>query len=336
MDALIYVDPGLESVAAEEVRELWPDSRAAPRGGAMSGRVRALLPACAELSRLRTAHHVVELLAEHETASLEDVRAAARALEVPALEQARSFRVTTQRVGRHEFKSEQVAGAVGAALQHRYKTRVDLRHFELEVRADLFGTRLYLGVQRTGRDLGKRIRRARVLRTALKATIAAAMIRLADAHRGRAELLCDPMCGSGTILVEAATINPSLRVFGADWDEPTVAAARGTLANHRLDVPVALADARTIARNIDQLIDVVVSDPPYGMRQGSRTRLDRFYESLLRGVLDALAPGARLVLISPRRKAMLSAIEALPLEVVDERPVETGGLVPRIWRLRTR
>ena len=296
----------------------------------MSGRVWAELPGDADFARARTIHPVVEVLLEQRASSLDDVRDALRALDVPALATARSFRVTAHREGEHAFSSDQLAGAVGAALQKRHATPVNLRHYDVDVRADLYGSRLVVGVQRTTKDLSKRIRRPAPLRTAVKASIAAAMVRLVGAHRGEG-VLCDPMCGSGTILVEAAEANPRLKVLGFDWDEETVAIASGTIANHGLAVDVGVADVLALPGEAAGPPDFVVTDPPYGLRQGRRLRLDEFYAKMLQSIATSLGDHGRIALISPRQKAMRHALASAPLEVAAELPVRAGGLTPHLW-----
>lgn len=331
--SLVLTDPGLESVACDELRECWPSAETCFPLGDTSGRLIVELPGDADFTRLRTAHHVVRLLGESDAASLEDVRLAVRQVEIPELESAASFRVTTSRKGDHAFKSEQIAGAAGAVLQQRYGTPVDLSDYEVNVRADLHGARLTIGVQLTRESLGARMRRTVPLRTALKPTIAAAMVRLSGAHQGHGTLL-DPMCGAGTVPFEASTTNPALRVIGTDWDLPTLHNARRTLRDNGVDVPLVAADVRHVADVVTQRFDFVVTDPPYGVRQARRARLSVFYARMLHGIVEALADRARVVLISPRRQAMLRALGEVPLEVVDERQVETGGLRPRIWVTR--
>ncbi|NIS36895.1 MAG: SAM-dependent methyltransferase, partial [Actinobacteria bacterium] len=100
------------------------------------------------------------------------------------------------RRGEHPFRSVDIARTAGGPLWRRYGTPVSLEAFEVEIRADLYGEQLVLGVQRTARSLGNRVLRSTALRTALKPTVAAAMLRLVRAHRGAGRLI-DPMCGSG-------------------------------------------------------------------------------------------------------------------------------------------
>jgi tRNA G10 N-methylase Trm11 len=70
--------------------------------------------------------------------------------------------------------------------------------------------------------------------------------------------IIDPCCGSGTILIEAASIG--MKAVGCD-NNPLMATASAENVRHfNLDVPIAVADAR----NIKGRFDAVVTDLPYG------------------------------------------------------------------------
>jgi putative N6-adenine-specific DNA methylase/tRNA (guanine6-N2)-methyltransferase len=197
---------------------------------------------------------------------------------------------------------------------------------------NLYGDRLIVGVQRTAESLAKRIQRVRSLRTALKPTIAAAMIRLIGAHRGAGRLI-DPLCGTGTIPIEAKRINPQLTVFASDWDDETVETARGTVANHGLDIQLRQCDARTLTSWYEQPFDYIVTDPPYGVRQAKHTDIGLLYENLLTSFARALADAGILAIVVLKLRAFQRALEGAGLRVVHERLIESGGLHPRIFVL---
>lgn len=332
MRYLLTTDPGLEEVAAEELEELAPRSRVAPSVG--TGRLRVDAERL-DFARLRTIHHVAVVRAEADIASLGDARRAAAACEVPELADARSFRVTAHRRGDHPFRSAELAGAVGAGLLQRHATPVDLEDFAVEVRADLQDSVLVLSVQLTRLPLSKRLRRGRALRASLKPTLAAAMVRLAGAHRGPGTFL-DPTCGAGTLPVEAKEVNPELVACASDWDEDTVAAARRTARNHGVEVDLRLGDARRLTECWDRRFTHVALNPPYGHRVGRRLSLTSFHGALLRSILQVVGGDARVVVITPRRTSFLRAVGELPFDRLKEVGVEAGGLRPSIHVLAPR
>lgn len=336
MHYVVETEPGLEAMLVDELRDVDPGARVAELGPRPAGRVVVEMGAAVELERVRLAQHVVAVRSLGPGGSLDDVRTVAAAADLAELTHAASFRVTAQLAGDQPYGGSEAAGAAGAVLVERYGTAVDLEGYAVNVRLDVVGGRAIVGVQLNREPLGRRIRRGRPLRGAVKPTVAAAMIRLAGGHRGRHRLL-DPVCGAATIPVEAKLLNPELRVSASDWDPATVAAAERTVANHGVDVVVRRADARRLTEVwAGERFDVITANIPWGQRLGRRVSLSALYAELLAGMLEVLADGGRMVVLSPRVKALERACTRLSLRLVREIAVETGGMQPRLRLLELR
>jgi 23S rRNA G2445 N2-methylase RlmL len=335
MRFLLTTDPGIQDITAGEVVDELPTAEVAAEPYGHPGYVRVETTSVDPLLRLRTIHHVVELRGEAEARTLEELEEKVASFEFHELSSAASFRVTSERAGKQDFSHMEIQRTAGAVIQGRYGTRVDLEGFEVNVRVDLYGHHLVAGIQRTRKDLGNRILRSRSLRTSLKPTLAAAMVRLAGAHHGEGRLI-DPLCGTGTIPIEARQINSRLEVMACDWDDETVETARGTVANHELDIEVRLCDARSLHGVYAEPFDYIVTDPPYGVRQAKRTDIAVLYRALLESFEQALADSGRIVLVVLKFRAFRRALEPTGLRVVHERLVESGGLFPRIFVLERR
>jgi putative N6-adenine-specific DNA methylase/tRNA (guanine6-N2)-methyltransferase len=329
---LLTTDPGIEDLVVDEVGELQPDASAATEPYGHPGEVRVENASEDRLLRLGTVHHVVEIRAEAEASTLEQVRQVVSAMPFDELTTARSFRVTSACRCGQTLSRMDVQGAAGAVLQKRYGTKVDLEGFEINVRVDLYGKIVVGGIQRTRGSLGNRVRRGKSLRSSLRPTIATAMLRLAGAHRG-AGRLTDPMCGAAVIPVEAARINPALELSASDLDAATVEIARGTLLNHGLEIPAHLLDARALGQAHAEHFDYIVTDPPYGLRQAKRARLTALYRDLLTSFAQALRPTGRVVIIVVKHRVFLAALERTALRIVHERTVTAGSIRPRIFVL---
>ena len=142
------------------------------------------------------------------------------------------------------------------------------------------------------------------------------------------------MCGAGTIPIEARRINPRLEVRASDWDDETVEVARDTIRNHRLDIPVERLDARNLGEVHPGGFDYIVTDPPYGVRQARRTSISHLYESLLPQFERALKPTGAIALVVVKHRTFLKAVQSTGLKVTQERPIDLGGLHPRIFVLK--
>jgi 23S rRNA G2445 N2-methylase RlmL len=329
MRYLLTTDPGLEDVAAEELSAMRPDTAVAAAPHACPGLVRVDIDAADDLLRLTTVHHVTALRGEAEARTLTELEQCIASFDFPELTDAASFRVTGERRGDHGFNRVDIQRTAGAVLHRRYGTPVDLDDYEVDVRVRLFGDRLFAGSQVTRGSLGNRIRRGGTLRSALKPTVAAAMLRLLGAHEGPGRLL-DPMCGMGTIPIEAARINPQLEIAASDWDSTTVELARRTLANHELDIALREADARSLDAVYPQRFDYIATDPPYGVRQARRISRSRFYGSLLHSFEKVLAQSGRIALVILKYHSFTSALGRSAFEIAHERRIELGNIAPRI------
>ncbi|MCB1000226.1 MAG: hypothetical protein KDB40_13105 [Acidimicrobiales bacterium] len=212
--------------------------------------------------------------------------------------------------------------------------------------------RVMLSVDASGELLHRRGWRTAGHRAPLRSTLAAALVR-ASGWTGDVPLV-DPMCGSGTIAIEAAlaasgrphdrefafqrwpsfergtwasvtgTSRPdrlTADVIAADRDAGAVAATREHVTNAGLDGRVQVVRAPIAAQTWPDRPGVVVVNPPYGRRVGGDDLRD-LYATLGRRVADG---GHRLAMLSadPRLAA------ATGLEFDEAFTTANGGIEVR-------
>lgn len=90
--------------------------------------------------------------------------------------------------------------------------------------------------------------------------LARVMVNLAGIKKG--DLLLDPFCGPGGLLLEGASIGA--RVFGVDADPKMAEGARKNLAYFGFDGEIQDGLAQEIKRMFKFKFDAIVTDPPYG------------------------------------------------------------------------
>ena len=350
---LFTVNMGLEDVVVQEFRE-----RAAAAGLAVSNTDDAPLDlqsyaqvtvdaapdaALAVARQMRSVHHILAPLytfslpgdADADT-TLQTIRATIASLDVKAMEAAQTFRVTTVRQGDHDFTSVDVQKWAGAALDARYDAAVDLEDYDVEVRVDVHNDRCLVSVQHTHEALSRRQLDGYQPRAALKANVAYALLRLAHLDSAPGVLL-DPFCGSGTILLEAADLWPDVQGYGNDWDDDAVAGARANIerAGYADRLTVRNGDVWYLAERFEDVsADLIVTNPPYGVRIGSSMDFRPFYRRILEQFHEVLAPGGRAVLLVLRQGPFNKALQETDLfDVRHVRVIETGGLYPRVFVL---
>lgn len=143
------------------------------------------------------------------------------------------------------------------------------------------------------------------------------------------ECVWDPFCGSATELVECARLATDLRLIGTDRSAPALDAARKNLAaasiegctvelhhGHALRTP-ALAPGR---------VDLILSNPPMGRRvtvEGDGLR--RLLHDFVAHAARVLAPGGRMIWLSPAPRSTAHTAEHHGLRVRDLDPIDMGG-----------
>jgi SAM-dependent methyltransferase len=155
-------------------------------------------------------------------------------------------------------------------------------------------------------------------------SVAAALAFAAGARAG--DRVWDPFCGSGAELVERARLGPCT-LLGTDISEDALAAARQNLAAASVTATLAIADARTHA---PPPVDLVITNPPLG----SRVQVDAaaLLVAALPAFVRALAPGGRLVWITPAAKKTGPVAERLGLRRTRDLAVDLGGVRGRLER----
>lgn len=210
-----------------------------------------------------------------------------------------------------------LAREVGAAL----KGKVDLRAPEVDVRVLLAGEahagRLVAEVDRKAFDARHVKHRAHFAPVSLHPRYARTLVNLARVKTG--DLVVDPFCGTGGLVVEAGLVGA--RVLASDLDPRMVAGTRAELAR------VGVAGARVETRDVGELpqlapgADAVVSDPPYGRSSTTnREPMDDLYARFVAAAHEALRPGGRLAVIFPTAERRALAAERFRLvEAHDQR-----------------
>lgn len=154
---------------------------------------------------------------------------------------------------------------------------------------------------------------------------------------GDGQVVYDPFCGSGTLLMEtAATGRKDLTLLGSDLSRQGLAAA---VQNRQLfpSAQIMRADAVRLPVS-DASVDRIVSNLPFGKRVGSHAVNVELYPGFLAEVTRVLRPDGRAVLMTDDKNLFRQSVEATrQIRVLREVKMESGGLHPSAFVLdRTR
>ncbi|NXS30905.1 THUM2 protein, partial [Pomatostomus ruficeps] len=175
-----------------------------------------------------------------------------------------SFRVSCRCSGAIAkiLTSQEIGRAIGVALVKQCGWRVDLRDPDLEIFVHLNDIHSVVGIPLFRLPLANR----EYIKTAgLRSTVAWAMASLAEIRAGA--LVLDPMCGLGTILLEAAKEWPEASYWGADISDSQLEGADGNIRTAGLMDKIELLKASVKALPLpSESFDSVIADIPFGKK----------------------------------------------------------------------
>lgn len=206
---------------------------------------------------------------------------------------------------------------------------------KIQIQFAILKNKVSVYLDTTGDGLYKRGYKQNALEAPLKETRAAALVKIARFYSDRA--YCDPMCGSGTILIEAAMIgrniapglnrnfageefhldpkiwskakeearsvinHDELDIFGYDIDPEAVELTLKNAENAGVGdvVRASVQDIRKFAPTQEH--GTIITNPPYGERMLDITEAEALY-SVMGSVFFKLPKGWRFYIISPDEK----------------------------------
>ena len=248
-----------------------------------------------------------------------------------------SFAVETERVGEHEYTSIDVSRVVGDVVievirnKKGYRTRVDLRKPSVIIHVFVREDKVYVGVSLTGpASIHRRGYRIYDHPAALKPTLAYAMLTLSGTRDK--DVIVDPMCGGGTIAIEARLLHEDVEVYCLDINGKYVEIARRNAyaAGVYQLIKFMVWDARRLDEANIPLINHVVSNPPYGIRYGDPYAVRRLYEAFLEKAYKKLSDEGRVTIITTEYSFVKKKAVSIGYTKVHERVVQHGGLYPHI------
>jgi putative N6-adenine-specific DNA methylase len=242
---------------------------------------------------------------------------------------------------------------------------VDTRQPDIPIQGHLTDREFSLYLDTTGDPLFKRGQRIVAGDAPLRENLAAGILRLAGWSPGIA--LLDPMCGSGTILLEAAhmalDIAPGsgrhfafekltnfdsrrwrellqqstarqkpkvpLSIYGSDLSGAAIKAARTNLAAAGLERLISLKQANVLEITAPAKEGIIVTNPPYGVRIGEQQQLAEFYPKL-GDVLKNKFAGWRAYLLS----ADMRLPKLIRLAASKRTPLFNGALECRLFEYK--
>lgn len=187
------------------------------------------------------------------------------------------------------LSAQEVGRIIGIALMKQFGWKADLRNPNLEIFIHLNDIYSVMGIPVFRVPLASRA----YIRTAgLRSTIAWAMASVAEIKAGA--FVLDPMCGLGTILLEAAKEWPDVYYVGADVSDSQLLGACDNLKAAGLTGKIELLKVSVIELPLpSESVDIIISDIPFG----KKFKLGKDIKSILQEMERVLHVGGTIVLL---------------------------------------
>ena len=315
----------------------------------------------------RIASRILWRVAESDYRNEHDLYAAVRAIDWPQyfrVERTLRVNVTAQKspLKSLEFATLRIKDAVCDRFRETQNKRPSVERTTPDVRVHAFleAERATLYLDTSGEPLFKRGWRTGAGEAPLRENLAAGIVMLSGWTPQ--EVLLDPMCGAGTLLVEAAAMargrapgakrgfgferltafdtalwesvkrarresEHTPQLYGSDTDPKALAAARRNLAEAGVERWVKLEQADVLERRAAAPGGVMVMNPPYGERMGSADELARFYPKLGDALKQRYAGWRCYVFTADLRLPKL-----IRLEPARRTPLWNGALECRLYQ----
>ncbi len=312
---------GLEGLLGEEI-----DNLGYKRVETIDGRVTFEAPteAIAVCNiRLRTAERVLIKVGSFRAVTFDQLFEGTKALPWSYfIEKNDAFPVKGHSIRSKLFSISDCQKIIKKAVVNSLSAKYNIKMFpetgvKYQIEFFILNDNVSLMIDTSGAGLHKRGYRALAGAAPLRETLAAAMVKLSRMRDN--VIICDPLCGSGTIAIEAAMLAcniapginrtfaaeefkiipasvwsserekarseitpPLTKIFGSDIDPEIVSLARENAKKAGVShaVEFSVADAKTFKSPISDARGTIITNPPYGARLGELSEARELYKSL--------------------------------------------------------
>jgi tRNA (guanine6-N2)-methyltransferase len=321
---IAHTQPGFEAIAADEIATRISAAREITRRVVpdRAGMTIFFAPGADKLGVLRTAEDLFGLAGYRagvgpENKELDKIRGASR--EAPLVEAALvarvrvtpgtragrrlKFRVITRMAGEHEFRRVDFQRAVERGILERsdHTWRLEEEGADVELWATMIDSEFFLTVRLSDDAMRHREYKAAHRPASLRASSAAALAWLSEPRDD--DVVLDPFCGAGTILIERAHLGRYAMLLGSDRDAAALAAARVNVGARYKPIQLENWDAGALPLG-DASVNKIVTNLPWGLRYGSHGENRKLYPIWMREFARVLKPGGMMVMLTAEWRLM--------------------------------
>jgi 23S rRNA G2445 N2-methylase RlmL len=207
---------------------------------------------------------------------------------------------------------------------------------EVELWAFFAREKLTVGLRLTNIHHRQRTWRGQERPGSLRPTLAASLVALSEARAD--DVVLDPMCGSGTILIERGLWGPVAELIGGDSDDAAVKIARHNADRAGLTARIGRWDASAPAAftGLEGRVDRIICNLPFGIQHGKAEALPALYVAALRTWKPLLSGRGAMILLTSRGAELRKAAALAGMEIEAVHRLFLQGIWAEVFALEPR
>jgi 23S rRNA G2445 N2-methylase RlmL len=217
------------------------------------------------------------------------------------------YRVIARMAGQHPFRRIDLAREVARGIAERrdHSWRLSPNEADVEFWATLLPGEFILGLRLSDERMRHREYKRAHIPGSLRPSVAAALALLSKPMAD--DVVLDPLCGAGTLLIERAHLGRYRLLIGCDRDQKALSAARDNVGPRYKPLELHQWDSMAVPLP-DRSVAKIITNLPWGIRHGSHEDNRRLYPRILREFHRLLKPGGQSVILTGETRLMSDLI----------------------------
>jgi len=356
MKFLAITHKGLEDITSLEVNELVKTKTSVSDG--------CVLFECSEEEaallcyKMQSAKKIILLIDNFKVSSLESIKDSVKknlSEFKKYLVEDKTFAVRCIKLENEDLQTDDICIETADSLPF---SKVNLKNPDIPVLIYIYGKNCFIGIDFSGEELGKRDYRVYVHQEAIKATNAYCLLRIAGYENG--DILLDPFCGSGTILIEAAIFSTKFsqnyyskdkfafskmfsgidlnrldkkiklkgKLLGYDKELRHVVAAKknSKIAGIEDEIEFSRCEIEWLDTKIsEKQIDKIITNPPNLTNRINEKVIEKIYDRLFFQAEFILKKDGTVTVFTKTPDFMKKAAEKYKFKITHEREIKVGS-----------
>ncbi|MBU2522754.1 MAG: methyltransferase domain-containing protein [Nanoarchaeota archaeon] len=146
---------------------------------------------------------------------------------------------------------------------------------------------------------------------------------------GRADIVIDPFCGYGSIIIERSKI-PHHKIIGIDSDRKKIFDLKRKTKGKGIEIYP--SNSLDLSRIKSDSIDKIITDPPWGIYEKINSK--EFYERMLKEFLRVLRPGGICVILTSQKELTPELAKKLKIKIEGRFDILVSGKKAALFKMR--